>query len=723
MKNIFATIIAIGAFLLSQHANAVLIDRGNGLIYDTVLNITWTQDANLCVALNNCVNPDSLGRMSWSNANTWAANLVYAGLSGWRLPRVSSGSASTTSGVCNTPSACVASSNELGYMFQFNLNSSGHPVDGVTLKNIPGSYWSGTAYNSTDSWEYLLILGLVRGITTFSNGAPDMAWAVHDGDVGAQVTLNGTPASLAPGNGVTASWAGLTDSSPTDWIGLYAPGAGDGSFQSWMYVSCSQTPIVGRASGSCVYGLPGVAGTYELRLFSNDGFTRLATSNPIILQSGLPVVTITVSDGTATEGNSSDTAMFTVSRTGGTSAPLAVNYTISGTATNGVDYQSLNVNNSSNGSVTIPAGASSAAITIIPLNDNVAEGNETVVLTLSPNAAYTVGAPASGTVTIVDDDVPAGTSLIANPAASTPGGVINASWSGVANPTARDWIGLYTPGAGNTSFQSWIYVSCLQTPGAGAAAGSCPYVLPNVAGIYELRLFSNDSYSVLASSNSITASASSLPVVSIAVADGIATEGTPSDTGIFTVSRTGSTAAPLTVNYTTGGTAINGTDYQTLSGTVTIPAGSSSAQITVTTIDDNVVEANESVVLTLNADSAYTVGLPSSGTVTIVDNETASGTILVATPSSVAPGSGVTVTWNGIAAPAAKDWIGLYTPGAGNTSFQSWMYVSCSQTPAAARPSGSCVYGLPGISGTYELRLLSNDGFSSIATSNPISIR
>ena len=350
MKTILAIVIAICAFaLLPRPTNATLIDRGNGLIYDTVLNITWTQDASLCVALNNCVNPDLFGRMSWADANAWAANLTYGGVSGWRLPRINSASPSTTEGVCNTASACVASGNELGYMFQFNLNSSGRSVDGVTIKNVPGTYWSGTAYNSTDSWEYLIVLGLVRGLTTFSNGAPDMAWAVHPGDVGAQVTLNASPAALAPGNGVTVSWAGLTSSSPTDWIGLYAPGAGETSFQSWMYVSCSQAPVSGRTSGSCVYGLPGVAGTYELRLFANDGFTRLATSNPIILQSGLPVVTVVVSDGTATEGNPSDTAAFTISRTGQTTAPLGVNYTIGGTATKGVDYRVIRQQHSDTG--------------------------------------------------------------------------------------------------------------------------------------------------------------------------------------------------------------------------------------------------------------------------------------------------------------------------------------------------------------------------------------
>ena len=36
-----------------------------------------------------------------------------------------------------------------------------------------------------------------------------------------------------------------------------------------------------RASGSCSFTMPNTAGTYELRLFANNGFTLLATSPKI----------------------------------------------------------------------------------------------------------------------------------------------------------------------------------------------------------------------------------------------------------------------------------------------------------------------------------------------------------------------------------------------------------------------------------------------------------
>lgn len=52
---------------------------------------------------------------------------------------------------------------------------------------------------------------------------------------------------------------------------------------TWIYVSCSKTPGSAAAAGACVFPIPGTvaAGTYELRLFSNNGFTKLAASNAL----------------------------------------------------------------------------------------------------------------------------------------------------------------------------------------------------------------------------------------------------------------------------------------------------------------------------------------------------------------------------------------------------------------------------------------------------------
>ena len=72
--------------------------------------------------------------------------------------------------------------------------------------------------------------------------------------------------------------------------------------------------------------------------------------------------------------------------------------------------------------------------------------------------------------------------------------------------------------------------------------------------------------------------------------------------GTFTVSRRAgeSVAGPLSVSYTVGGTALAGQTYGALSGSVTIPAGSTSGTIEVVPLDDPATTSNTTVVVTLS---------------------------------------------------------------------------------------------------------------------------
>ncbi len=90
-----------------------------------------------------------------------------------------------------------------------------------------------------------------------------------------------------------------------------------------------------------------------------------------------------------------DLGQFMVFRSGPTNQALAVAYSISGTATNGVDYTELP------GSITIPAGEESALISIEALYDDLAEFDETVTLTLELTGEYLIDpAYCEATVTI-----------------------------------------------------------------------------------------------------------------------------------------------------------------------------------------------------------------------------------------------------------------------------------------------------------------------------------
>lgn len=77
--------------------------------------------------------------------------------------------------------------------------------------------------------------------------------------------------------------------------------------------------------------------------------------------------------------------------------------------------------------------------------------------------------------------------------------------------------------------------------------------------------------------------------------------------GEFTISLPGTTTTatePVTVNYTLSGTAVNGTDYTTLTGAVVIPAGDHEVKIPVSANTDQVIEDTETVTLTITGGSS-----------------------------------------------------------------------------------------------------------------------
>ncbi|WP_442948318.1 Ig-like domain-containing protein [Nostoc sp.] len=94
----------------------------------------------------------------------------------------------------------------------------------------------------------------------------------------------------------------------------------------------------------------------------------------------------------------------------------------------------------------------------------------------------------------------------------------------------------------------------------------------------------------------------------------------PSTPGSFTLTLSRpAPAGGLTVSYTVGGTATNGTDYTTLPGSVTFAAGATTATVTVTPIADALAEGNETVILTPIDRSGYTLGTNTTATITLTD--------------------------------------------------------------------------------------------------------
>ncbi|MDO6471371.1 Calx-beta domain-containing protein [Maribacter sp. 1_MG-2023] len=122
----------------------------------------------------------------------------------------------------------------------------------------------------------------------------------------------------------------------------------------------------------------------------------------VIVSDDINVAQITASDGTAAESSGANsTGEFTVSLSApnNTSGPIIVNYAISGTADNEIDFDEINEN-----AVRIEVGEQNAEIDILPINDAIQEGTETVILTLVSGAGYELGAAATRTATVEIDD-------------------------------------------------------------------------------------------------------------------------------------------------------------------------------------------------------------------------------------------------------------------------------------------------------------------------------
>lgn len=473
--------------------------------------------------------------------------------------------------------------------------------------------------------------------------------------------------------------------------------------------------------------------------------TLVAPSGPTVqAASEPPLVSIVATDHQAAEIET-DPGTFTVSRTGNTEASLLVFYQLSGTAHNGVDYQELP------NTVTIPAGAASATLTIKPINDTLAEGTETVIATLRPSPTaspiepYRVGFPSSDVILLADNDSPdtnhpphvvivtptngatftAPTNILLGADASDPdGGIASVKFYAGDNLIATADGPLRTP------YGTWLATWTNPPPHE-----------------YTITAKATDNLGAIGVSEPVkilVKEAIAKPVVTIEATDPSATEipvvppgmGIPqrSDPATFTVKRSGSTAESLEIDYRIEGTARNGLDYfdtdgpqAGLTGHVTIPAGSASTTINIFPVDDGEVEGTETVVLivvpkdcdpTVAAPTCYAIGEQNRATAFIYDNDTEPH--LPPTVKMVSPPEGAEFTAPAdieiaALAQAAGAWIRKVEFFAGDRSlgvvefngFQDAFRVVWNDAPA----------------GEYTLTAKATDSLGASAWSGPVHIK
>jgi hypothetical protein len=383
--------------------------------------------------------------------------------------------------------------------------------------------------------------------------------------------------------------------------------------------------------------------------FNGDGKSDLATANynggnvsvflnadptatVTITDVSQPPISLTINDVTVTEGNSGTTnAVFTVSLSSAASTVVSVNYaTANGTATAGTDYTALPPT-----TLTFNPGETSKTITVPVNGDNQVELNETFFLNLSnlqANGSNVILADNQGQGTITNDD---SASIAISDVTITEGnsGTTNAVFTVTLSNAVDTAVTVnYATANGTATTTDNDYTAIAATPLIFNAGETSKTITVAVNGDNQVE--SNETFFVnlsnlqtngrnvtLADNQGQGTILNDDTSVTLAVSPSSVTEDGTSNL-IYTFTRSGVTSNALTVNYSIGGTATNGTDYASIPTGVTFAANLATATVTINPTADTIVESNETVILTLAAGTGYTIGTTTPVTGTINNDDT-----------------------------------------------------------------------------------------------------
>ena len=341
--------------------------------------------------------------------------------------------------------------------------------------------------------------------------------------------------------------------------------------------------------------------------------------------------TVSIAAFDANAAEPADTGTFRITRAFKQSAPtgdLTVNFsTLGSTALRTTDFTLANGGPILGNSVVIPDGAAFVDVFVNPVNDALVEINELVRLTLLASTNYNLAsavADRTALVTLADDEPVVSVSNQADGSEDgTPGTVrFTRVGSTVGDLTVRFTVG--GTARSGTDFTA-IGTSAIIPDGVDFVDIDINAIQDTLAEVTEtviVTLAANAAYRLDSTLANRTATINLADdEATVTVADiAVASEQGPTD-GLFRFTRTGSLANPLVVQFLVTGSARQGVDYSPLGNTVLIPAGSATADVIVSPIDDLLAESGEEVSLTVVKLMTYHVGTANQATLVIEDNE------------------------------------------------------------------------------------------------------
>ena len=392
---------------------------------------------------------------------------------------------------------------------------------------------------------------------------------------------------------------------------------------------------------------------------------------------------------------------LTISLDNASEVPITVNYSVTGTATSGTDYAALS------GSALIAAGDTSHVLTIDVTDDSAYEDNETIIITLDNATGPAVISATDNATNILVSDDNAGLSVAVTTHATEDNDTNGVFTFTLSEDVDQDVI--FTYAIDNTSTAddpadyaildaSPVTISSGDTtatvridPEADTNIEGDESVIITITGITAgpASISSTDTATMMVGDNDT-------PTISVTANDNGSETGP--DNASFTVNISSAAVGDVVVAYTLTGTAVNGTDYNNLSGSLTIDNATTSEVITIVVSDDSITEDNETVIITLDNVASGTgqiSSLNNSASITIEDNDNSS--ISVSAPSSVNEGQTANFTVT-LTAASGTDTTVTYTDNGTATSGTDY-----------TAPSGSLVITAGNTSGTISIPVLTDD--------------
>ena len=371
---------------------------------------------------------------------------------------------------------------------------------------------------------------------------------------------------------------------------------------------------------------------------------------PVPQQQVVTLPAVSVSAGAdVTEGGD---AVFTVTASPAPAADLAVSVDIAADGAYGITAGKR--------TVTIPT-TGSATLTLATTNDDTDEPDGSVTATVAAGEGYTVGDPASGSVSIQDDDEPApvepAVTIAAGASPVTEGG--DATFTLTASPAPASPLTVSVTAAADGAYGITAGEHTVTIPTAGSATLTLATTNDDTDepdGSVTVTLNDGEGYTVGApASDTLSIEDDDLPppVVTVTASTAPVTEG---GDAVFTVSASRAPDADLAVTLDVA----DAPDSDFVAGgdegarTVTIPDGATSVVFTLATANDEVDEPDGVVTVTLKAGEGYTVGTPASDTLSIEDDDLPPPVVSIAAKAaSVTEGGAATFTLTADRAPAA----------------------------------------------------------------------